>query len=135
MRLKSLFLPAIAFLVVLIVPIFEGGAGVTTPPPSPRTGLPISSDLHHIQISSCTWFQRDVWVPCTQYPGCITWALCRYTRQRSLPQRVRLFARTADGRPSGGTLDGYGRSLSLMPRAVQKFGDSLFSDAWQGRTL
>ena len=74
MRLKSLFFPAIAFLALLMVPIVTGGAGVAIPPS--RAGLPISTDLHRIQISSCIWYQRDVWIPCTSYPGCITWAFC-----------------------------------------------------------
>jgi hypothetical protein len=68
MRLRSLFLPAIAFLAVLMAPIVESGAGVATPP-SPHTGLPVSPDFHQIQISSCTWFQREVWAPARSIAG------------------------------------------------------------------
>jgi hypothetical protein len=76
MRLRSFVLSTIAFAALLIGPIFEGGAGVPAPPASPRAGLPISPYLHQVQISSCIWYQRDVWVPCTSYTGCITWAFC-----------------------------------------------------------
>ena len=76
MRLRSFFLSAIAFAVFLVGPIFEGGAGVSAPPASPSVGLPTSPYLHQIQISSCIWYQRDVWIPCTSYAGCITWAFC-----------------------------------------------------------
>jgi hypothetical protein len=80
MRLQSFVISAIAFAALLIGPIFEGGAVAPSPPASPRAGLPPSPYLHQVQISSCTWFQRDVWVSCTQYSGCITWALCPYVR-------------------------------------------------------
>lgn len=76
MRFRYFILSAVVFAAFLVGAFSESSAGGLGAPLFPRLGSATSPYLHQIQISSCIWYQRDVWVPCTSYSGCITWAFC-----------------------------------------------------------